>query len=149
MEKGKLIFSSRCASCHHMTKDLTGPALSGIDERRPMNWIVNFIHSPREVINSEDEYAVALYNKFNKIVMPDHADLSEADIKDVIEYIKTESNQATENKAPFPKPAKLRPTYEPLSITHDYAFFISYIIFVCVLIGAMLLAVEVKSLQRK
>ena len=33
--KGKQLFQQNCASCHSITKDLTGPALAGVEERGP------------------------------------------------------------------------------------------------------------------
>lgn len=147
VQKGQLLFSARCSSCHNIKKDLTGPSLAGIEQRRPMEWIVRFVHSPQTLIKSNDPYALTLFNKFNKVIMPDHRDLQDQDIKDVIEYIKSESKQASEVKAPAFS-GKRRPTYEPLSLTDDYLFFISYMAFVMVLIGVMILAVHVKSIQR-
>ena len=144
----KEIFTTRCASCHNINKTLTGPALSGIDQRRTIDWIIRFVHSSQHVIRSGDSYANTLFEKYNRIVMPDHTDLTAEDIKGVVEYIKSES-KVTEEKAPFPTPGKLRPDYHPLSITGNYLFFIFYLLFTAVLIGALLFAVNVKSLQRK
>src|SRR5918993_947381 len=46
--KGKQLFQQNCASCHSLTKDLTGPALAGVEERGPwtdrknlVKWIQN------------------------------------------------------------------------------------------------------------
>jgi cytochrome c2 len=32
-QNGQALFSSNCASCHAIKKDLTGPALAGVEER--------------------------------------------------------------------------------------------------------------------
>jgi len=45
VNEGKVIFNSRCASCHNVNKILTGPALAGVDQRYSIDWIVNFVHS--------------------------------------------------------------------------------------------------------
>src|SRR5688572_28789872 len=46
--KGKQLFQQNCASCHSITKDLTGPALANVEERGPwtdrknlVKWIQN------------------------------------------------------------------------------------------------------------
>lgn len=145
----KIIFTTRCASCHNINKVLTGPALAGVDQRRTIGWIIQFVHSSQTVIRSGDAYAGALFEKFNRVTMPDHPDLTADDIKGIVEYIKSESKTQVEEKAPFSTPGKLRPDYHPLSITGNYGFFVCYLLFVAVLIGAMLFAVNVKSMQRK
>jgi cytochrome c551/c552 len=147
-EEGKAIFAARCASCHNVNKTLTGPALAGLDERRSMDWIVKFVQSSQSLVKSGDKDAVAVFEKFNKIPMPDHSDLSADKIATIVEYIKTES-KVEEAKAPFAKPSKLRPAYTPLSISNDYAFFIGFLAIVGLLIAVLLFAVQLKQYDRK
>ena len=148
VEDGKTIFTSRCASCHNVNKQLTGPALAGVHERRSIDWIINFVHSSQAVVKSGDKYAVALYEKFNKIPMPDHQDLSAENIKSIVEYIKSESKTTTEEKAPFEKPSKLRPNYVPLSIQKDYGVFLGYLAAVGILVLVLLFAVQASTYKR-
>jgi cytochrome c551/c552 len=149
VEEGKAIFSTRCASCHNLTKDMTGPALSGVHERRSLDWIVSFVKSSQSLVKAGDKDAVAVFEKFNKIPMPDHPDLTDENILNVVEYIKTEGgNSAATTKAPFKKPGKLRPAYTPLS-TSNYGVFIGFLAVVGLLIAAMLLAVQLKIYERK
>src|SRR5687767_9005656 len=91
IEEGKAIFSSRCASCHNINKDLTGPALAGVSDRRTIEWITSFIKSSQTMVKSGDKDAVALFEKFNKIPMPDHLDLTDDNIKSIVAYIKSAS----------------------------------------------------------
>lgn len=147
--EGKDIFITRCAACHNVNKTMTGPALAGVNERRSIEWIINFVHSSQTMIKKGDKDAVALYEKFNKVPMPDHQDLSEEHIKSIIEFIKAEAKPVVAEKAPFAKPGKKLPNYIPLSITRDYGFFISYLVAVCVLIGVLLFAVRVSNLNRR
>lgn len=147
VEEGKAIFSARCASCHNLTKDLTGPALKGIDERRSMDWIVSFVKSSQSLVKAGDKDAVAVFEKFNKIPMPDHPDLTDENIKNVVAYIKSESSNSAEAAAPFAKPSKLRPAYTPLS-TSDYGIFIGFLSVVGLLIMAMVMAVQFKQYER-
>ena len=147
-EEGKQIFVSRCAACHSVNKTLTGPALAGLHERRSIDWIVKFVQSSQSVIKSGDKDALALYEKFNKIPMPDHSDLSEENIKTIVEFIKSESKDVnTASVAPFAKPGRLKPAHVPISI-NNYGFFLSYLGLVSLLVGALIALVKVKGLQR-
>jgi mono/diheme cytochrome c family protein len=146
VEEGRTIFASRCAACHNINKTLTGPALAGVDERRSIDWIVKFVTSSQTLIKSGDKVALSLFEKFNKIPMPDHTDLNEEKIKSIVSYIKSESIN-TSSTAPFAKPKKLRAQYTPLSI-NNYAFFISYLAVVILMITGMVVAVNVKAMER-
>jgi cytochrome c551/c552 len=146
--EGKTIFTARCAACHSVNKVVTGPALAGVDQRHNIDWIINFVHSSQTVVKSGDEKAVALFEKFNKITMPDHPDLTPDNIKSIVEYIKSEAAVSGGDKAPFARPGKLRPAYTPIAIT-NYGFFIGYLTVVAMLIVGLLFAVHVKGLERK
>lgn len=147
LEEGKTIFSTRCASCHNINKVLTGPALAGVHERHSIDWIISFVHSSQTMVKNGDKDAMALFEKFNKIPMPDHPDLTADNIKNVVDYIKSETKKV-DDKAPFVKPYKVRPNYTPLSIS-NYGFFIGYLALVGLLIITLLFAVQVKSIQRE
>lgn len=147
-DEGKTIFLSRCAACHNVNKTIVGPALTGIDQRRPIDWIINFVHSSQTLVKNGDEYAVKLFEKFNKVPMPDHSDLTNDNIKNIVEYIKSESVVSDDGKAPFAKPSVKRPYYVPLSIRSNYLVFIGYFIVVIVLIMVLLLAVHSNSLRK-
>ncbi len=146
LEEGKLIFNKRCAACHNVNKTVTGPALAGVEGRHSIDWIIKFVHSSQTVIKSGDTSAVALYEKFNKIPMPDHGDLSEDNIRGILAYIKTETNTSTESQG-F-RPERLHPSYTPLT-AKDADFFIWYMILIVMLAAAMVALVRVKEIQRK
>ena len=148
VEEGKAIFMSRCAACHNVNKDLTGPALAGVDQRRSIEWIINFVHSSRGVIAKGDKDAVALFEKFNKVPMPDHPDLTDDNIRQIVEYIKTEAKPVEEVKTPFAKPRDLKESAMPLS-GKDFGFFVLYLFLVISLITSLLLAVYARSLKEK
>jgi cytochrome c551/c552 len=141
--EGKTIFTSRCAACHNVNKVLVGPALGGVDQRHTTEWIINFVHSSQTMVKKGDKDAVALFQKFNNIPMPDHPDLTENDIKGIIEYIKSEAKPIDENKPPFPKPLKMPSNAVPLSISADSGFFVTYFLAIGTLISVLLFAVKV------
>jgi cytochrome c551/c552 len=148
VEEGKTIFLSRCAACHNVNKAMTGPALAGVDQRRSLEWITKFVHSSQSLIKSGDKDATALYEQFNRVPMPDHPDLTSENIKNIMEYIKSEAKPTDENKGPFAKPGKLTTPYKPLNLQKNYLFFIVYLAAVTMLISILLFAVKVKAVQR-
>ncbi len=85
---GEETFKSICAACHTINKGrLVGPDLSGVYLIREEEWLTRFIRSSQQFIKSGDTAAVAIYNEYNKIPMPDNQ-LSNEQILSVIEYIK-------------------------------------------------------------
>lgn len=145
VDEGKTIFTSRCAGCHNINKTITGPALAGLDERRSLEWITRFIRSSQALIKAGDKDAIEVYEKFNKIPMPDHADLTDAHISSILEYIKSESKPVETNAAPFARPSKLRPAYLPLSLKDDYGILLGFLGAVVLLIVALLFAVKTRQ----
>lgn len=145
-EEGKSLFMARCAACHNVNKALTGPALSGIDARRPIDWIIKFVHSSQTMIKNGDKEAIAVFTKFNKVPMPDHPDLTDANIKSIVDYIKSESKTVTEEKAPFDKPGKKKTAYLPISI-NNYGFITGFLLTVIALIAALYFAVQAKTFE--
>lgn len=143
---GKTIFMARCAACHNVNKQLTGPALAGVDSRRSIDWIINFVHSSQTLVKQGDTTAVSLFSKFNKVVMPDHPDLTEKDIKNIVEYVKAESKNVT--TAPFNKPVSMKPVYKPIE---NVFYIFCYLLVVAGLAGSLYYAVRMKQfqLQRK
>lgn len=144
---GKSIFIGRCAACHNVNKILTGPALAGVDERRSIDWIINFVHSSQTMVKKGDKDAVAIYEKFNKIPMPDHPDLSADNIKSIVEYIRSESKPVGEEIASFTKSGKKQTAYTPLKST-DYWLFGGLLGAVVLLIMVLIFAAKVKKMQR-
>lgn len=148
-EEGRAIFISRCASCHNLNKTVVGPALSGIDERRSMDWITNFVQSSQTMIKKGDKEAVGLFKKFNNVPMPDHSDLTHDNIKNIVAYIKSEDKPAVAEKSTIAKPYVRRLNYVPLSIQKDSWFFIALLAADGLIIGALLLAVKVNSIKNQ
>jgi cytochrome c551/c552 len=147
IEEGKSIFLSRCAACHNVNKVMTGPALAGVNERRSIDWIIKFVQSSQNLVKSGEKDAVGIFEKFNKVPMPDQPDLTAENIKSIVEYIQAESKPATEEKAPFAKPGKKRLFYQPISI-RNYGFFTGYFAVVTALILTLYFAVQLKTFER-
>lgn len=86
--EGETLFKNNCAACHNTNDEvLVGPGLKGISERRPIDWIIKWVHNPQAVIASGDKYANDLYNKFNKAAMTAYPNFSDDQIKGIVAYI--------------------------------------------------------------
>ena len=89
---GDALFKGNCTQCHAINEQVVGPALGGITKRRPISWLIPWIKNSSKVVASGDEYAVALYNKFNKQQMPSFA-LSDKEITSIVAYITSEEGK--------------------------------------------------------
>ena len=98
---GDALFKTNCAQCHAVNEQVVGPALSGITKRRPLSWLLPWIKNSSKVVASGDEYAVAIYNKYNKQQMPSFA-LSDKEITSILAYVTAEEGK--QSTAPTPGP---------------------------------------------
>jgi cytochrome c551/c552 len=148
--EGKTIFTARCAGCHNVNKQLVGPALAGIDQRRSPEWIVKFVQSSQTLVKSGDKDAVALFEQFNKMPMPDHADLSSDNIKNIVEYIKEEEKAAAAAKSTEPKKAvKIEKPSVFATLTGNTAFLFTFSAAIVLLIASIAFLVRVKQAVSK
>ncbi|WP_083326091.1 cytochrome c3 family protein [Hymenobacter coccineus] len=90
---GDALFKANCTQCHAVNEQVVGPALSGISKRRPITWIIPWIKNSAKVVASGDEYAVALYNKYQKQQMPSFG-LSDKEITSIVAYITSQEGGA-------------------------------------------------------
>ena len=89
---GDALFKGNCTQCHAIGEQVVGPALSGITKRRPISWLIPWIKNSTKVVSSGDDYAVTLYNKYNKQQMPSFA-LSDKEITSIFAYITAEESK--------------------------------------------------------
>lgn len=90
---GKAIFTARCTACHALDHQIVGPALKNIDQLKSEQWIINYVHSSQTFIKSGDTAAENIFKKFNNVIMPDHPDLTDNSIRNIIAYIHQESQK--------------------------------------------------------
>lgn len=96
-QSGEEHFKTVCAACHTVGKGLlVGPDLKGSHKKHPEKWLIKWIRSSQTMVNEGDKKAVELFNQYNQIPMPDNPQFSDADIKAIIAYIKTESGDVVE-----------------------------------------------------
>ena len=91
LEEGKTIFYGRCASCHMVNKEMTGPALRGVESRWPdKKKLYAFIRNSEEIIKT-DTYAHSLWMQYNQTPMNKHPDLTDTQIMHIVDYINSVS----------------------------------------------------------
>lgn len=86
--RGETLFVQNCSSCHNFVQDGIGPQLSGLTEKVPSEWIINFIHDPKKIIDAGDERAKMLFSKY-QTVMPSFSSLGDEKLNDIIAYMNT------------------------------------------------------------
>ena len=65
---------------------LVGPDLIGVEDRRSPQWLNTFVKSAQSMVDSGDAQAVALFEEYFNLPMPD-APISEQQITEVLLYI--------------------------------------------------------------
>jgi hypothetical protein len=73
-----------------------GPQLAGVYDRAPsIDWIKSFVKNSSAVIASGDDYAVKLYNEYNKTQMTAFP-LKDEEIMHILAYVKAETDKGPE-----------------------------------------------------
>ena len=99
---GERLFRTRCATCHTVTgtepEDALGPDLLGVSERREINWLINWLRAPDQMLEKRDPIAMALFEQYNKLAMPNMR-LTKLEAMDLLDYINNETQRAAANSA--------------------------------------------------
>jgi len=96
-DPGEQVFNTTCFACHTIGGGrLIGPDLAGVHEKRSQEWLESFIRSSQAMINAGDAEAVALFEEYNSLLMPD-AVASDEEIRQVLIYIEIQSAGAAAN----------------------------------------------------
>lgn len=95
-QDGKALFQSKCAQCHNVMVDGTGPALKGLEERG--QWsdhakILQWVHNPAAFMVS-DKHTQELKARFN-IVMTPFPELTQKDVDAVVAYVNKTAEDAS------------------------------------------------------
>ncbi|HRI26420.1 MAG TPA: c-type cytochrome [Chitinophagales bacterium] len=98
-KKGQTIFTGQCTSCHKINQKLVGPALAGVYDKYDRDWLLKWIKNSQELVKANDPKAVAIFNEYNKSVMPAFS-LTDAEVDAVLTYIKVETENPVAAAAP-------------------------------------------------
>lgn len=86
-------FKQNCTSCHTIGGGrLTGPDLKDVTSRKDRAWFVQFLQSPKAMIDSGDPYAVKLQQEARGVVMPNITGMNPQQAQALLDMIATESN---------------------------------------------------------
>ena len=86
---GKNLFTAKCASCHHLSKVIVGPALLGFEEKEPWtdsSKIYDWIRDPSTFMQ-KDNYTQQLKKKYGTM-MQGFPGMSDEEINAIREYIR-------------------------------------------------------------
>ena len=92
---GKALYNVNCAACHKLDAKSTGPALRGVVNKHPKEWLYSWIKNSSAMIKSGDPAAVKLFEENNKSVMTSFPQLSNADIDNILAYTSEPKPEAT------------------------------------------------------
>jgi cytochrome c2 len=95
-QNGKMLFMSKCASCHNIFRDGTGPALLGVAQRGP--WmdslkLYQYIRKPESF--GKSDYIDSLRKMYgsNQMAFPE---LSKIEIRSILEFINKQKQGITD-----------------------------------------------------
>ena len=96
------------------------------------------------MVRKGDKQAVVLFEKFNKVPMPDHTDLTEDNIKNIVAYIKSESGKSEKKSSSIATSAS-KSKNRPISLAKDFWPLMGLAAAIGLLISTLLFTVRVKK----
>ncbi|HVV54588.1 MAG TPA: cytochrome c3 family protein [Mucilaginibacter sp.] len=89
--KGKALFEAKCTTCHAIDRQVIGPALGPqLTTETDDKWLTKWVQNNQALIAAKDPKALAIYNKFNQAGMTVFGDLSDADVTNILTYVRSE-----------------------------------------------------------
>jgi copper(I)-binding protein/cytochrome oxidase Cu insertion factor (SCO1/SenC/PrrC family) len=96
LSRGEQIFRTRCATCHTVTgnepEGALGPDLLGVTRKREPQWLLDWLKAPDQMLNKKDPIAIALYEQYNRLAMPNMR-LHKEEALALLEYIDAETKR--------------------------------------------------------
>lgn len=108
LNPGRYLFARECAACHTIGHgDKIGPDLQGVTNVRPDKWLHEFIGEPDKKLDAKDPIAMALYERYKHLRMP-NLTLTPEDVDTIVKFLKSEDTapgapRAGEHEAPAQK----------------------------------------------
>ena len=101
--KGEAIFKAKCTACHKIDTRMTGPALGPqVTQETDDAYLTKWIQNNQALIAAKNPKALKIYNEFNQAGMTVFEELTDADVGNILTYIRTEYKniQAAQAKGP-------------------------------------------------
>jgi mono/diheme cytochrome c family protein len=148
LAEGKSLFTTYCKACHNIDMRLVGPPLKGVTERRDKEWIYSFVKASQSMVEAGDSTAVALWNEYNKVPMPNQPVTNEQ-IDLILSYVESagKPTMADNNRIPRPEVTKTS-SIRPMKFT-DFRFWITFTITVLLLIAVVYFKAETEALRKQ
>lgn len=147
VDKGATLFKDNCQACHSVGGGkLVGPDLKGVSERRKADWLLKFINSPKKMIDAGDADAVKLFEEHNKVMMPDHTFITEADVNDLIAYFESAATAKVEPPIVVPPKTETEVKEQP-SVLSSLSTTVLVLLTVISLLLILCLVQLIKTLQ--
>ncbi len=102
---GEQLFQQKgCNACHTIGKgDLVGPDLKGVTEKRPRDWLAQWIAAPDQMVAKKDDYAVKLLHQYHDVPMP-NLGLSTGEVDNILAFLAS-PGAAAQASGPAPQAA--------------------------------------------
>ena len=112
--EGQALYEANCARCHQPYRRGTGPALYGATER----WadtanLYSWIKNSTAYLKTGDPYAVALWEEYQKSVMPAFPQFEDKDIASILAYMRSWPPEATTAAGPGGAVGPSGPSIDP------------------------------------
>ena len=86
-EAGEALFKANCSACHKMDSKLIGPPLQNTVSEQGFEWTKNWIYDNQALRDAGDAHAIAIYEEYNKQVMPPYSYLSDEELTNLVTYL--------------------------------------------------------------
>ncbi|OOQ57249.1 cytochrome c3 family protein [Mucilaginibacter pedocola] len=101
--KGEAIFKAKCTACHKVETRMVGPALGPqLTQETDDAYLTKWIQNNQALIAAKDPKALKIFNEYNQAGMTVFAELSDADVANVIHYVREDWKKQQEAKAKGP-----------------------------------------------
>ena len=131
--RGKQLFNTHCAACHKMDKKLVGPALNTIVDRQGKEWTKEWIYNNNALRESGDEYAIQIWEEYNKADMPGYQFLKDEELDDIVEYLAQWQTKKDEAAATVIAPVASDGGQVVVNNAHN-PFYIYILLIICLII---------------
>ena len=133
-----------------MHEKVVGPALKDVHKRRDVAWITAFVRNSQKVIKSGDEYAVKLYNEYNKTQMTSF-DFEDEEILSIIAYLKAESAKevVVETAAPAEGGAPATASNQPSQFVNVVMIVLLIVLILILVVLGMIVGLLKKYISQK